>query len=375
MPHIAVNTRLFLSGRIEGISRFAYEVLKRMVQNHPEVTFSFFFDRAYSEEFIFGDNVTPYVIHPQSRHPVLWYTWFHAMVPRKLNQIRADLFFSPEFYLSSHKNIPQVPVFHDLAYEHYPDDIGRMASWYCRRYSPIYAEKASHILTVSEFSKEDIHMRYQIPKEKISVVYNGAGELFHPLSAEEQALVREKYTGGKPFFHFVGTLNPRKNIESLLLAFDKFKEEHPNPMQLLLVGRKGWKYDAALHTYEAMKYKSDVCFTGFVEDDELARIYAASWGLCFIPHLEGFGIPLVEAMHAEIPIISSKASSMPEVAGDAALWVDATDIAGISNALERLYGDSALRSQLAEKGKIQRQRFSWDLTYGKVWSVLNNYIK
>lgn len=374
MPHIAVNTRLLLSHRLEGISRFGYEVLQRMCMQNPDVHFSFFFDRAYNPDYVFGPNVTPYHLPPQARHPLLWHAWFHWQVPRKLSQLKPDVFFSPEFYLSSHPSIPQVPVFHDLAYEHYPKDIAAWASHYCRKYSPIYAHRAAHLLTVSQFSKQDIVDRYAVPEEKISVVYNGASRIFHPHTAEQQAATRRDFSDGKPYFHFVGTLHPRKNIEHLLLAFDQFRDQVDSPVKLLLVGRKGWQYEGAMRTYESMTHKEDVHFTGFVSDADLNRLYGASLGLCYVPYLEGFGIPLLEAMHSETPIICSKLTAMPEVAGEAAVLVDPFSKDEISAGMIRLYQDIAFRQALIEAGRIQRSKFSWDRTYEKVWQVLERFL-
>ena len=197
MKHVAVNTRLLLPGKLEGISRFAFEILTRMVKAHPEVEFSFLFDRAYDSKYIVGENVNAYIIPPQSRHPILWYAWFHYMLPRKLSKLKPDVFFSPEFYLTNHPNIPQVSVIHDLAYEHFPEDINRLASWYCRKYSPRYAQAAKHILSVSEFSKQDIAQLYGTDPNKISVVYNAAGEQFKPIDETSKQAVRDSFSQGQ----------------------------------------------------------------------------------------------------------------------------------------------------------------------------------
>ncbi len=368
--HIAVNTRLLLSHRLEGIGRFAFEVLSRMVQHNPDVHFSFLFDRKYAPEMVLGENVTPYVIPPQARHPVLWHTWFHFQLPRKLNRLKPDLFFSPEFYLTAHPKIPQIPVFHDIAYEHFPKDIPAFASWHCRRYSPRYAQRASHVLTVSEFCKKDIMDHYGLSADKISVVYNGASRHFFPTNDAQKTAIRAQYTEGKPFFHFVGAIQPRKNIERLLQAFDLFKEATASPAKLLLVGRKGWHYQGALETYEAMRHREDVRFTGYVSDEDLNGIYAASLGLCYVPYFEGFGIPILEAMHSETPVICSAVTSMPEVAGDAALLVDPYSPPAIADALGELWAKPVLRAELVARGKVRRETFSWDRTYELVWEAV-----
>lgn len=370
MVHVAVNTRLLLPGKLEGISRFAFELLSRVVKSHPDTQFSFLFDRPFDPAYVFGENVHPYVVPPQARHPLLWYSWFHFMVPRKLNKLQPDVFFSPEFYLTSHKSIPQVSTIHDLAYEHHPEDIGKLAARYCRHYSPKYASAAKKIITVSEFSKQDIISTYGTAAEKIEVVYNAAGDQFQLIPKEEKITVREKFSQGKPFFHFVGTIQPRKNLENLLRAFDQFKTKNENPCQLLLVGRKGWKYEGALQAFESMQHKDSVHFTGFVSDEELNQIYASSEGLVYVPYLEGFGIPLVEAMQSETAIISSNVSSLPEVAGDAALMVSPNNPTEIADALNKLWQDKTLRSQLIERGRAQVQKFNWDQSAQKLWEVL-----
>ena len=373
-PHIAVNTRLLLPGRLEGISRFAVEVLKRMTTRNPEVSFSFFFDRAFDPEYIFHKNVHPYVLPPQARHPVLWYSWFHGAASWKLRQLRPQVFFSPEFYLCPNAELPQVPVFHDLSYEHYPEDIGKWAARYCQKYSPRYAQQAAKILTVSEYSRQDIVYQYAIREEKIHVVYNGVGDEFAPLSPREQEKVREQYSHGCPYFLFVGTVQPRKNLETLLQAYDKFRSQVSIPIKLLIAGRKGWKVEKVIETYQLMQHREEVIFTGFVPEADLPLLYGAATALCYIPYLEGFGIPLLEAMACDCPILCSNVSSLPEVVGEAALQVDPFDIEQISQGLMKLGKDQAFGKELIEKGRKQRKIYSWDRTYEEVWKVLQQFL-
>ncbi|MEM9935716.1 MAG: glycosyltransferase family 1 protein [Bacteroidota bacterium] len=374
MKHIAVNTRLLIGEKMEGIPRFTYEVVSRMARQHPDIRFSFLFDRQYDPRFIPADNVRAVVLPPQARHPLLWHTWFHGMIPLWAKRNEVDLFFSPEFYLPALKRTPMVPVFHDLAYEHFPQYIGKWAANYCRKYSPVYAEKAAHICTVSEFSKEDIIKTYGLAPDKLSVVYNGASATFSPISDAEKKQVRATYTGGAPYFHMVGAIHPRKNITSVLKAFDAFCEQVDLHVKLLLVGRKGWKYEEALSVYEHMKHKESVIFTGFVSDQELGKIYGASEGLVYIPVFEGFGIPLLEAMYAETPIVASEVSSIPEIAGKAAVLVSPTDTHEISRAMISIFQDSARKQACIQEGRKQREKFSWDQTYQLCWKVLETYL-
>lgn len=374
MPHIAVNTRLLLPNRQEGISRFAFETLSRIAEAHPEVNFTYFFDRPYDPAYLTSDNIRAEVLFPPARHPLLWHAWFHFQLRRRLTALSPDVFYSPEFYLSLNNKIPEIATFHDLAYEHFPDDLHGWAGRYVKKYSPKYAAHAKEIVTVSEFTRQDLNRLYGIPEEKIHVVYNSAGEQFFPIEEERKQAIRDTFSAGKPYLHFVGTIQPRKNLENLLRAFDLFKKSSGSEVKLLLVGRPGWKYQAAMETYEGMEHKADVVFTGFVSDEELNDVYAASEGLVYVPWLEGFGIPIVEAFEAEVPVITSNTSSLPEVAGNAALLVDPGNPEQIAGAIGDLMNSADLRQQLIANGRIQKKMFSWDQSAEKLWGVLEKYL-
>jgi glycosyltransferase involved in cell wall biosynthesis len=374
IKHIAVNTRLLLKGNLEGIGRFSDEILRRMVLAHPDVRFSFLFDRPYDERYIYADNVEPHVIFPPARHPFLFIAWFEFAMARKLRRLKPDVLFSPDGYLSLRSKVPQVPVFHDLAFEHFPEDVKKIEAWHYRRYFPRYAKKASRIVTVSEYTKSDIQSLYEVPADKIDVVYNACGPHFFPIPEAEQQTVRDQFSGGQPYFHSVGAIQPRKNLVNLITAFDLFKAKSGAPHKLLIVGRKAWNFEQIIHSYAESAYKDDIVFTGYVTDEELNHIYASSFGLCYVPYFEGFGIPLVEAMACETPIITANVTSMPEVAGDAALLVDPREPGEISEAMLRLLNEAELSAQLVETGKKRREHFSWDRSADRLWEILNGVV-
>ena len=148
---IAVNTRLLIKNKLEGIGWFSYETLKRITRAHPEHQFYFLFDRPFDESFVFGSNVTPIVIRPQARHPILFYLWFEKSIPRALKKINPDLFMSTDGYLSLSTTTPSLPVIHDLNFEHYPEQLPFLVRKYYKHYFPRFARKAARIATVSEF--------------------------------------------------------------------------------------------------------------------------------------------------------------------------------------------------------------------------------
>jgi glycosyltransferase involved in cell wall biosynthesis len=319
---IAINTRFLLSNRLEGIGYFTLETVKRIVSSHPEVDFYLLFDRKYSHEFIFADNITPVVLYPSARHPILWYVWFEISVSNWLNKHKPDLFFSPDGFGCLRTNIPQLIVMHDLAYEHYKDHVPFLTRTYYKYFMPRFARKATRIVTVSEFSKQDIIKQYHVGSEIIDVVYSGAKEGYRPLSESIKKIVKEKYSQGENYFFFIGSIHPRKNVPRLLQAFDKFKNSTRSQDKLLIAGKKAWDYAEVEDVLAKMNYKDDVKFLGYLHETELIGITSSARCMMFVSLFEGFGVPIIEAMKCEVPVITSEITSMPEIAGDAAILVE-----------------------------------------------------
>lgn len=368
---IAVNTRLLLKNKLEGIGWFTYETLKRIVTQHPEHQFFFLFDRPFDQEFVFSKNVTPIVLFPQARHPFLYYLFFEFAIPHALKKIKADLFLSPDGYLSLSTHVPSIQVLHDLHFVHYPQNMPWLEEKYYSYFFPRYAHKASRIACVSEYTKQDIIKSFGIDSEKIDVVYNGANELYVPLDVNTIQQTRNQYSNSCPYFLFVGALHPRKNLTNLFKAFDAFKKSHDSNFKLLIVGTRMWKTAEIESTYKSMEFKNEVIFTGHLHADKLRFVYASAHSLVYVPYFEGFGIPIIEAMYCDVPVITSNITSMPEVSGDAALLVDPFSVDDIKNALLKLAKDENYRLSLIEKGKIRRQNFSWQKSADRLWNCIS----
>jgi glycosyltransferase involved in cell wall biosynthesis len=372
---IAVNTRLLLKDKLEGIGWFSYETLKRITTGHPEHQFYFIFDRQFDESFIFSGNITPVVVPPQARHPILYYLWFEKSIPRILNKIRPDLFFSPDGYLSLSTEVRSMNVIHDLNFEHYPDDLPYPERTFYRHYFPQYARKACRIATVSEFSKRDIINQYHVSPDKIDVVYNGANERYLPITESEKFLVRARYTGGIPYFVFVGALHPRKNLANLFRAFDLFRQETGINMKLLIIGHKKWWTKNIKEAYDKMRFSKDVDFCGRLEPLELNRVISAATALTYVSYFEGFGIPILEAFYCETPVITSNITSMPEVAGDAAVLVDPFSVKSICEGMVKVASDPSISLSLNEKARERRQVFNWQKTAGLLWDSMEKALE
>lgn len=280
------------------------------------------------------------------------------------------MFLSPDAYLSLRAHTKSLAIFHDLNFEHYPEDIPLLNRKYYRYFFPLYAKKADRIVTVSEYSKKDIVNLYNVDPEKIDVVYNGANEIFTPIEEQTVKKVRQKYSEGNPYFIFVGALHPRKNLARLFRAFDIFKKKTGSNTRLLIVGSKQWWTSDIENAYSGIQHKDEVIFSGRLEASELQQVMGAAHALAYVSYFEGFGIPIIEAYKCNVPVVTSNVTSMPEVSGNASLLVDPFSVSSIADALEKIDKDEALRKSLVEKGKERCKLFNWDNTAADLWKSI-----
>ncbi|MFC2129588.1 glycosyltransferase family 4 protein [Bacteroidota bacterium] len=363
-----------MPGKLDGIGWFTFETLRRIVVDHPEHTFYFIYDRKYSDETIFADNVVPIVVPPPTRHPILWYFWLEWRIPAVLKSIDADMFLSTDGFISLRSKIPSVAVIHDLNFVHRPKDLPFLSRAYYRYFYRRFAKKANRMATVSEYSRRDIINNYDIDEDKIDLVYNGASKNFFPVKNPRKQEVMDEYAGGAPYFVFVGSIHPRKNIRNLLKAFELFRQEYKGDFKLIIVGKISFLTKAMEEQLQIMKYKEDVIFTGRLSSKDLNDVMGSAYALTFVPFFEGFGIPLVEAMNCEIPILASNVTSLPEIAGDAAIYAVPDSPGNIRDGMIRLVKEEGLRDALIKKGKERRKLYSWDNTATELWKTIEQVL-
>ena len=365
---IAINARFLIRNQLEGIGWYSAEVLRRIVQLMPEHQFLFLFDRPYSEEFIYGENVEAKVVFPPARHAVLWYLWYEKRIPKILKEWKADLFFSPDGYCSLSTDVPQYLVMHDLAYLHYPEHITLAARKYLIHYVPKYIRKAEHIFAVSKATKLDILQHYPIEEGKVSVAYNGCKSYFKPLSEKEKEEIRKEYSEGREYFLFVGALHPRKNVANLIYAFTSYKQKRPSQKKLLIVGRKAWNTEDIDLAYQRSDSKKDIHFIPYVDSQVLAKITGSAYCAVCPSFLEGFGVPALEALYCDIPLIVSERFSLPEVAGPGSLKVNPNSIDSIAEAILQMDLDQNIIDRI-KLGQTHRAQFNWDQTAKKIVDI------
>jgi glycosyltransferase involved in cell wall biosynthesis len=368
---IAINARLLKSVPDDGVSRFTYEVIKRIIKNNPHDKFVLIFDKEFDKNLLFSSNTEGFVLKPAARHPFLWYYWHEWQLPRLLRETGAGIFLSPDGIISLRSDIPSIPVIHDINFYHRPKDIPKITSLYYRYFFRKFARKSIRIITVSHFCKDDISTYLNIDPDLIDVAYNGVSEYFNPVDSDTASKFRQELTGGSPYFLFVGNFSPRKNITGVVKAYDRFRSVSGMDHKLVLSGGKLFLNRESDRLIHSSLWSEDIIVTGSKIHEDLRLFYASATSLLFVPWFEGFGIPAVEAMRCGSPAILSKTTSLPEIGGDAAIYVDPGDTEEICSAMVKIASDEVLRRSLSEKGHEVSLRYSWDQTAESVWGSIS----
>jgi glycosyltransferase involved in cell wall biosynthesis len=364
---IAINARMLKQIPDDGISRFTFEVVKRITVNNPSHRFLLIFDKKFDSTLLSSKNIDGIVLKPSTRHPLLWYYWHEWQLPTLLKKTGSDLFLSPDGIISLSSSVPAIPVIHDINFYHRPNDVPLDVGLYYRYFFRKFAQKASRIITVSTFSREDISSYLGINRELIDVAHNGVSEYFSPATSEEVKTYRDVLTGGCPYFLFVGNFSPRKNIPGVINAYNNFRSTSQYNHKLVLTGGNLFLNTETERLLKSSRWSSDIILTGIMIHEELRLLYSSATALVFVPWFEGFGIPAAEAMRCGTPVILSDQTSLPEIGGSAAIFVNPDNSAAITEAMVKVITDDNLRISMISRGLIESQRFTWDNCAEAVW--------
>ncbi len=300
--------------------------------------------------------------------------WTHFRLSAEMLTHPPDLLFVPSHVLPLIHPRRSVVTIHDLGYHYYPEAHTVFQNIYLRWSTRYNARAATRVVADSEATKRDLTHYYRIPEERIRVVYPGRDESLVPIvEPGAHARVRACYGLSDPYLLYVGTLHPRKNLVRLVQAFAIFLRSSLSPnLQLVLAGQKGWLYDEVLTQVRKLGLTERVVLTGYVPDADLPVLLSGALAFVFPSLYEGFGLPMLEAMACETPVVCSNVSSLPEVAGEAALLVDPLDTESLVNAIGQIVTDEGLRRTLVERGLRQMQYFSWGRCAREILQILED---
>ena len=361
--NIGINARHLIEGKLEGIGWYSLEVLKRLVLLRPEDNFFFYYDRK-TKPLVSALNVINTVVPPPARDPFLFKIWYNISLPIYFKKHKIDLFFSPDGFVSLKLSIRQIGVIHDLNFEHYPEDLPKRVLKFYKKNMPLFAKQAQEIVTVSNFSKKDICAKYNVDASKVCVIYNGGNESFKPMNKEERIEFLNDFNNNRSYFIYVGSLHKRKNILRMLQAFKDFNRNQN--MDFVIIGEPMWQGQLELDGLV-----NNVKFLGRKSGKELAKWVAASSGLIYVSYFEGFGLPVLEGMMSGVPVVTSNVTSMPEVGGDAVVYVDPFKTISISKGMKSAVLEFDKYRSL---GLEQAKKFSWEKSAKQVDSLISKLV-
>ncbi len=364
-----------------GIGRYTRELVRALV--HEAQPYQYVLFSAKPPTALPVANPLPAGAHIRYRPAPLserwlYRLWYRLRLPLPVQWVTGELnlFHSPDFVLPPVRgNVPTLLTVHDLSFVHYPHVFTPALINYLNTVVPRSVARATHILADSEATRRDLTTIWNVPEAKITVLYSGVDGRFRPVqSADEITAVRAKYDlGEQPYVVSVGTIQPRKNYQMLIRAFAPLAAELPH--NLFIAGGTGWLYEEMMMEIERQGLNGRVRFIGFVDDDDLPALYSGASLFAFPSLYEGFGLPLLEAMGCGVPVLTSNASSLPEVAGEAAVQLAPDDETGWTAAMRDLLQDPAQRARLVTAGFRQARQFTWQKSAQKLLQVYQFVLK
>lgn len=346
------------------------ELLKKDEKNHYDLMF---FGRSPEHMLGEGENFTYKFqrVFPYRFFRYATYAGLGApLLPLELFFGSHDIYFFPDFVEYPHWTGKSVVMIHDLSFLRVPQYVTKPNEIFLRRFVSVSARKADHLIANSEYTKQDIVNTYKVPEGKVTVAYPGVdGRQFKPAGKSKIEKVKKKYGLKKPFVLYLGTLEPRKNIVSILKAYAGLKKR--GELNLVLAGKKGWMYDEIFRQVRDLRIEKDVVFTGFFPDEDKSALLSAAEVFVYPSFFEGFGMPVVEAQACGTPVITSSVTSLPEAGGKGALYVEPNLPDQLKLALEKLLSSPKLAEDLKKKGLANARKFRWEESAQKVLQVFN----
>ncbi len=350
--HIGIDGYEVNQERLVGVGRFAYEILHQLYLHDKRNIYTVFLPN-----------------NPLSHMPKEHEGWRYTVIPSKgfwvftslpygilTSSKKIDVFYTPTHYIPHFVKIPRIVSIMDLSYLHFPDMFRKTDYYKLKNWTSYSIKHAKKVITISEFSKEEICTTYHISKDSIAVAYPGINTSY--------SLIKSEISHEKPEFKyilFVGTIQPRKNIQRLIEAYSYLEKKwKKDKIHLVIIGKKGWLYDQIFLQVQKLQLEQYVHFFDYVSDDDKISLFKNA--TCFVlPSLyEGFGIPVIEAMMYGVPTVISNVSSLPEIGGNASIYIDPYNTQSIADGIEKAISLSASeKEKLIHKGKENVTRFSW----------------
>lgn len=371
---IGIDASRALRPKRTGVERYALEIIRHLLAlpDATQHTWRLYVDEPLERAHVglptaTADPTVEICRLPRRR------LWTHRALAREVVRRRPDVLFIPAhvlpFVLPARRLPAAVVTIHDVGYRHIPAAHTWVQRCYLELSTRWSAWAATRLIAVSQATATDLARFYATPLHKVAVIHE-AGPRTAPVAADTVAQVRARYGLTRPYLLYVGTIQPRKNLVRLLDAYAKASTQGAIDCDLVLAGGGGWLAEPIYAHARQLVLHNRIHLLGYTPDDELPALYQGAHGFCFPSLFEGFGLPVLEAQSYGVPVMTANNSSLPEIAGGAAILVDPTDVDAIADAMLRLSKDEALRQQLIAAGYENVKRFSWEKAAQETLAVL-----
>ncbi len=359
--HVTIDARYTASTQ-SGVGMYTANLVQALAALDPHNQYTYII-REGQPELQVGSNFRRWSTRISFENHWVGDLWQNLYLPLRLRARQVDLFHGPAVFLPLAKlGFRTVVTIHDLVAFRFPETIPMKYGLYMRLMIRMAVRSADRVIAASLQTRHDLVSRLHVPPKKIAVIHEGLDARFERVKDPARlAEVRRRYGLREPYILFVGNLEPRKNLVRLIQAFGLLKAR-AFPHQLVLAGKRGWLFRPIFESVERLGLGQEVLFTGYVPPEDLPALYALADVFAFPSLYEGFGLPVLEAMACGTPVITARTGSLPEVAGEAAWYVDPWDVEALAEGLAQLLNNWETRTELVARGALQVKRFSWAKT-------------
>jgi len=359
---ILIDARVLIKGGVSGVEEYTRNLVKALLAADRHNQYILFYNGRRKVPLNFNAPIIDWGIP----NKILDLSFRFLNWPKIDSLTKADVIFSPHFNILAVKNRPRIITFHDLSFVHHPYFFSlKQRLWHWLQNIQKQVDLADKIIAVSEFTKQDLIETWQIPAEKIKVVYSGIADEFRPAASS---------SADYPYILYLGTLEPRKNVVALIKAFNLLKtgKKFAN-FKLILAGKTGWLYNNIIREAAASPFRRDIIFYGQVNNNDRVKLYSQAQVFVYPSFFEGFGFPPLEAQACGCPVVAAQRTSLIETLRDSALLVNPWSVQDLADAIDAIISDEHLRQKLQQAGLTNAKRFSWQKTAAAMLEIFNTY--
>ena len=373
--NIAVNTRQLQGDDAKGRADLILNCFSFLAKKYPQHKFIYLFDQTYDQKLITSENIIPVVAGPEAKSPLRLQYWFNYKVPAVLKKYKATIFVSLDGICSLRTKVPQCLLVNDLSFIHYPQFYSKSMLRFYKKFIPGFLAKAKVIATTAESLKEELVKQYKVDGENIRLVYRPASPAFQPIDEKEKESIKAKYTEGREYFLYAGSIDAGKNLINLLKAFSFFKKRQKSSMQLVIAGKAVSGFTQFARDLGTFKFRNEVKWLEDLSADELEKIMAGAYAMVYPVFVEHQNAVVMQAMQCEVPVIASPGVNLPDPCAKAVLYVTPGDFMDIADKMMLLFKDEDSRNQLISLGKASTQKIDIAKSANMLWQCIEASIK